>query len=137
MAQRANRISLFLPKAEADALREQAKRRGFIIHSGQNIGEGSVSAFLRALARSALTMNAVEEDDNPSISMLPLGPSARQTLAYAERLNDQIMANLARHAKLATQIEETRRENDQIRAKLEALAEEEARSPEEVAHQQP
>ena len=91
MARRADRISLFLPKAEADMLREHAKRRGFIIHSGQNIGEGSVSAFLRALARSEITMAADAVGGGEAVNL----QEVMERLEYLERNNEELVAKCA------------------------------------------
>ncbi len=55
-AQRQERITILMPKEEAMRLRQHAKFRGYLIHSGKNVGEGSVTALLRALARGEITM---------------------------------------------------------------------------------
>lgn len=164
MAQKVERISLLLPKHEAEMLREHAKQRGFVIHAGQNIGEGSVSAFLRALVRGEITMFA----DWPPPGGIGGGDSvnpqeAMERLEWVEREKEQIMVGLAevkrnqehlmaelaeakrnqeqlmaRSAELKrnqeqnkAEIAEVKRDQEKLDAKVDALAEGEARSMEE------
>lgn len=135
MAQKVERISLLLPKHEAEMLREHAKQRGFVIHAGQNVGEGSVSAFLRALTRGEITMFADWPPPMPPGGGDSVNPQDEmERLEWVERGKEQIMVGLAEVKRNQEQnkaeIAEVKRDQEKLDAKLDALAEGEARSME-------
>lgn len=108
-AQRQERITILMPKEEAMRLRQYAKSTGFVIHSGKNVGEGSLTALLRALVRGEMSMtpDGISLQDDLRLRSED-DPEHIKTLGFLDLLEHRINELTTQYEGLAVEIKSIR-----------------------------